>query len=63
MGKAIALVLGKWVLQGPSLELGSPLEVELPLEVEPSLEVASGDGIGQAKRVQGELEMVPGQGL
>ena len=33
MGKAIALGLGKWVLQGTSLDVGPPLEVEPPLEV------------------------------
>ena len=57
LGKSRALGLGEWVIQGPSLDVGSPLEVETPLEV------AAGAGIGQAKRVQGGLEMGPGQEL
>ena len=35
------LGLGQWVLQGTSLEVGSPLEVEPPLEV------TAGAGLGK----------------
>ena len=63
MGKEIALVLGKWVLQVPSMEVGSPLEAEIPLELEPPLEISEKDILGETKRGQGGLEMGLGQGL
>ena len=49
MGKAIPSEFGQWwdVLQGPSLEVGSPLKGETPLEVVPPLEVAACADLGQ----------------
>ena len=50
MGKAIPSELGQswYVMQVPSLEVGSPLEVEPPLEVEQPLEVVVDYVLGQA---------------
>ena len=57
LGKSIALGLVQWVLHDPSLE------VVPTLEVEPPLEVGMGNGLGQAKRGQVGVNMVPGMGL